>query len=443
MLRRFRRNGSPTVVDGGVVEDESPPPVLFMFFSWGGTNTGLMPSLVRLMVCVIGTVLAELTSAVFLLRLKRVTVLVALVVILPLLLCFTHVGFWLDDMLYPGWRQQPVVRPLFLVGNPRSGTTWLHRLIALDDSKFTSFRTWELLVGASVTWRRLFIDLYALDQLFFLGFFTSCVHRSEKWLLGDSYAGGADGAGARAGAEAGDGDGGGGRAVHPVSLDAFEEDEWVLAHAWLSQLVMFFFPLAGGVCLRPLVQFDAAPESQLPTPVRRAIFGFYRQCVQRHLYARSHPSFLTRRLHVGGVGSPLHIQKKLIFVSKNPAFTMRLVSLYEAFPDARVVCLLRDPVQSVPSMISYISHVWHTFATPALPVAAAYGAYERAGCGDSEGRRPPPATTSSGSCSSSSYSSSNSSSSSVPAAPRRRYPDAQVRTCDPFPTQRVNPRSYT
>jgi hypothetical protein len=397
---------SSTVADKKAAQQQ-PPPVVSMFFTVGGTNTGLVATLLRFTVCFVGTFVAELTSSVFLLRLKRLVVLAALVVLLPLLVCFTHIGFMLDDVLYPRWRQQAVERPLFLVGNARSGTTWLHRLVALDDSHFTSFRTWELLVGASVTWRRLFIDLHALDHLFFLGFFTSCVHRTEHWFLGDAYAGN-DAASASASTTA----------VHPVGLDAFEEDEWVCAHAWLSQLVMFFFPLAGGVCLRPLVYFDTAPEAHLPLAVRRAIFTFYKQCVQRHLYARTHPSFLSRRMHVGGVGSPLSIQKKLVFLSKNPAFTMRLTSLYEAFPDARVVCMLRDPVESVPSMISYISHVWHTFASPVPPTGLPSVRPE----GGEDHRQPPPAAEQSGRTTTTTSSSGRST-----AAVRRRYPDAQVR----------------
>lgn len=136
----------------------------------------------------------------------------------------------------------------------------------------------------------------------------------------------------------------GGFTVHPVGLQEVEEDEWVMAHVFLSQLIMLFFPLGGGV-LNPLVYFDKAEESTLSHSMRKQIFVYYRQCVQKHLYARSQ------------LGSILSDNKKLIFLSKNPPFTMRLESLYDSFPDCRVACLLRDPLQSVPSMISYIAQV--------------------------------------------------------------------------------------
>ena len=36
----------------------------------------------------------------------------------------------LDYVFYPSHRKQPIDRPIFIIGNPRSGTTFLHRLPA-------------------------------------------------------------------------------------------------------------------------------------------------------------------------------------------------------------------------------------------------------------------------------------------------------------------------
>ena len=100
--------------------------------------------------------------------------------------------------------------------------------------------------------------------------------------------------------------------------------------------------------------FDYVPSSspkKLPKYHQNLVFKFYKECVQRHLYA-------------------CHVLEKndasVVFVSKNPAFTLRLESLYNAFPDCRVICLLRDPRESVPSMVSYIAKVYSTFSTPQI-----------------------------------------------------------------------------
>jgi hypothetical protein len=34
------------------------------------------------------------------------------------------------------------------------------------------------------------------------------------------------------------------------------------------------------------------------------------------------------------------------------------------FPNGKFVCLVRDPVESIPSMVSYISYVWRAFSCP-------------------------------------------------------------------------------
>jgi hypothetical protein len=147
----------------------------------------------------------------------------------------------------------------------------------------------------------------------------------------------------------------GGISIHPIGLMHAEEDEWLMVHIGISQLLMFFFPVAGQF-LNPLVLFDCVgvvapdkgtPSSRLPMAMRDiCIFKYYSECVQRHLYyyEKLHPQSSYSRT-------------KKIFVSKNPAFTLRLESLYARFPDARVVCMIRNPRESIPSMVSYIAKV--------------------------------------------------------------------------------------
>ena len=154
-------------------------PTYYLLFQMQGM--GLVPSLLRFYLCFFSTLYAELLSDDFLLlrspHWKRVGVLCCLLLFLPLLMVINHVGFVLDDLLYPQWRKQAIHKPMFIVGNPRSGTTWLHRLMAQEQNLFTSFRTWELLIGVSVTWHKFIIDMYCFDQCFFAGL-------GEKLLLG-------------------------------------------------------------------------------------------------------------------------------------------------------------------------------------------------------------------------------------------------------------------
>jgi hypothetical protein len=118
-----------------------------------------------------------------------------------------------------------------------------------------------------------------------------------------------------------------------------------------SQLAALFLPL-GGEYLSRLVLFDKT----LDPHERRLVFSYYEAVVKRHVFARG-------------------AQSK-VFLSKNPPFTMRLDSLRTTFPDARLVCLLRDPLESVPSMVSYIAAVWAFFASPRVAYPNADGLFD-------------------------------------------------------------------
>eukprot|EP01038_Epipyxis_sp_PR26KG_P011774 gene11774-15755_t len=267
---------------------------------------------------------------------------------------WNHIGLWLDEILFPAWSDQLIIKPLFLIGNARSGTTWLHRLIISIDANiesnrntFTTFKTWEILLAVSVTWKSLFHSLYLFDHRYLYGFVLKFVLFLEKQLIGNID-------------------------IHPVGLLIPEEDDWLMIHVCCSQLIMFFFPM-GGYLLNDLVYFDynnnqSMKGSLLMKEFKQDIMRYYHNCVKKHLYFHEKvlvlPSIQNHQAKNNLFSQKDSTNKSKIFLSKNPAFTMRIESLYETFPDARIVCLLRDPVQSVPSMVSYISQVWHAFASP-------------------------------------------------------------------------------
>jgi len=337
------------------------------FFAISGSS--LLSSLARFLYIYIGSVYIEFFTTAgrtaFTPSVKRVLVLLGLLAAIPCLMAWNHLGMLLDDMLFPLWREAEVKSPLFIVGNARSGTTFLHRLLMEQKqvqaqkqtqqgqvrTEFTSLRTWEICFAVSVTWKLLFWRLWQLDhaalQVLGISTYTHVVAPLEAYLLGSA---------ARA------------NSVHQVGLQQPEEDEWLMAHLGLSQLLMFFFPQAGSM-LNALVFFDYYAEAEdeaasapaeaqglvLPTHIKRTVFQYYRDCVKRHMYFRQRSA----AAQAGDV--------QLLFLSKNPPFTLRLQSLGQTFPDARLCVMLRDPAESVPSMVSYIGIVWGLFASPAQP----------------------------------------------------------------------------
>ncbi|MGB1277575.1 MAG: sulfotransferase, partial [Nannocystaceae bacterium] len=100
--------------------------------------------------------------------------------------------------------------------------------------------------------------------------------------------------------------------------------------------IFLIFPFPFRDEMMDLARFD----EQLPASEREAIMGFYRDCVQRHLYVHG----AERR-----------------FLSKNPAFTAKIDSLVTTFPDCQIICNVRSPFQAIPSLLSFVTHSFDQF----------------------------------------------------------------------------------
>ena len=81
----------------------------------------------------------------------------------------------LDHLVYPRYRKQAIDRPIFIIGNPRSGTTFLHRLL-LGAGDMAAFELWEMLFPA-ITARKLLGGVVPrLDRLSPARYHPSDVH---------------------------------------------------------------------------------------------------------------------------------------------------------------------------------------------------------------------------------------------------------------------------
>jgi hypothetical protein len=126
--------------------------------------------------------------------------------------------------------------------------------------------------------------------------------------------------------------------IHKIGLLEPEEDESILFSMWETIFTSVVFPHPD------LVRDYALFDKQMPLFRRRKIMKFYRSCLRRHLFARNS-------------------DKK--FLSKNPTFSPKVDSLYEFFPDAKIIYLARNPLDTVPSIISWMSFQWKQFSDPA------------------------------------------------------------------------------
>jgi len=242
---------------------------------------------------------------------KRVLFLLIFYTVWPAWSLFTWICFLLDDLLFPAYKNQSVDKPLFILGNFRSGSTFVHRLLSRDSATFTSLRTWDIFLMPSITQRKIFRGLARIDRLFG-SLLVNLLKNIDQRSLGKVR-------------------------IHRISLFEPEEDENILLHAWSTFFISLLFPFLDD--LPPYQFFDDA----MPANEKKRIMGFYRSCIQRHLYA------------TGG---------KQHFVAKNPAFSAKIETLMEFFPDARILYLARNPLDMLPSTISWLSYAWHVFSEP-------------------------------------------------------------------------------
>ena len=252
-----------------------------------------------------------------------------------------RVAFRIDDWLYPAIREVPVDRPLFVVGLPRSGTTFLHRLIACEDETFTTFRLWELLFAPAVCQKRFIRGVWRLDQ-WLGGWGEKLVLTVERRVSGSLHE------------------------VHSTTLQSPEED-------FLSLLPF------GGCFLRVL----AHPHSEqvwdlghfcerLTAAEQQRLATIYRGMVQRHLYFH---------------GTNLRL------LSKNPTFTAWVPALEREFPSARFLGIRRTPLESVPSQLSSLRSGFNFFWKSRVRTGNR-AAIHRASCDILEVARPVRAATS-------------------------------------------------
>jgi len=241
---------------------------------------------------------------------RRIRFLVVFSVAFPLMWLGSVIGMWLDNFFYPAWRRVGSRFPVFLVGNFRTGSTFLFRLLSRDRGSFTSLKTWELYFAPSVLQRRFWRGILELDRL--LGSpLRRRITEAEDRVFSEVR-------------------------LHRIRLEEPEEDEALFCLPWHTLFSCFFFPFVPERF--PYLRFD----DELRHPTRRRLMAFYRGCIERHLYA--HRS----RGH---------------YLSKNPSATSKIRSLLEEYPEARFICLYRDPVEAVPSTMRWFAYAWHYFSS--------------------------------------------------------------------------------
>ena len=202
----------------------------------------------------------------------------------------------LDHVVYPGFKKRKLDRPIFILGNPRSGTTFIHRFL-LNTEQLCAFELWEMLFPA-ITARKMLGGMIG-----HLAPFNPAQYHSS--------------------------------AAHDTSLRDVETDDamaflhfidggfrWAYYEAWDDTF--------GSEACKPY--FD--PKLENPRKKER-LYRYMEACWRRNMYAKQRPHPII----------------------KTSLFTLRAEEILQRYPDARIIYMVRDPLSTIPSGTSLITRV--------------------------------------------------------------------------------------
>ena len=203
--------------------------------------------------------------------------------------------WYLDEVLFPDYKRQSV-RPLFIIGQPRSGTTLLHRTLASDEETFLAVR--------HIEWRYPYIIVQKLIEAFGL---SRRIQETCYWPNTET--------GERA------------RRMHPNTLYDYEEDGIFYEECFLHHLFIFLrFPYPD------LIAFlDDFPS--LPEPVRCRMLVTHRKVIKKISYLR-------------GNGSR--------YLSKEVTSHNKIPELLKLYPDAEFILVVRPASEFMSSLLALV-----------------------------------------------------------------------------------------
>lgn len=226
-----------------------------------------------------------------------------LCVVVPAMALLHAVTFALDPIVFPVLRRTEVRHPVFVVGHARSGTTYLHRMLA-NDPRFSYVLLWEMFFPSLIE-KKVLRAVLRTDRRFG-GRLRRRIDALDERLFAKS------------------------NKVHESGLFAAEEDEFLLTMSCASGYWVVQYPQAQHLDFYYV-------DDKWPARKRRRVMAFYKECVRRQLV-------------LNGPGK--------IHLSKAPIHCGRVQSLIDTFPDARFVVPVRNPYETIPSFLKLMQFAW-------------------------------------------------------------------------------------
>jgi hypothetical protein len=208
----------------------------------------------------------------------------------------------IDERLYPDYHQQPLGKPIYIVAAPRSGTTFLHRLMSRDP-QFTTFKMLETFFP-TITGHKVLERIGRVN-----GPVGGLVAKVLERIDNSSF--------------------GAWEGIHDTGLNQDEEDEAIWALAFATPAIWLVLPFPER--FEHLRFIDRMPEAK-----KQKLVEYYRDVVKRHLHTRPGKTLLAKNVLLPG----------------------RFDIVTSALPEARFVHVLRHPYEALPSILSLFTVPW-------------------------------------------------------------------------------------
>lgn len=226
---------------------------------------------------------------------------------IPITLVFIHFTMFLDNIFFPGYRKVKIEKPVIIIGHPRSATTFLHSILTQTED-FVVFKGWELNIP-SLTIRK-FLQHFKTLQVFSYIFDYRFTPHKLKRIFQDKKKG-------------------------KVIGETFQQEKQKLGKILQEEEVLFlhtldtqFLPLMTPLGFVREGYLELCYNDEQPHQEKSV--KFLQDCFKRQIY---------------------YTGKKQIIAKLNFSL-FRIKTLLKYFPDAKIIYLVRSPLDTVPSHLS-------------------------------------------------------------------------------------------
>ena len=231
---------------------------------------------------------------------KRIILICLLTLVFLVVETVNWICLLLDHLIFPRFKRIEIKPPLFIIGMPRSATTFCYSLLSADFENTTSMKLWEILFAPSIIQKKTVLAIKEID-IRINHAFSKVILTLERYLFQQN------------------------EAIHPISLFNYEEDDYLFLHVFSTLSYSFIFPQNKRFTL--FRQFD----EKITDRQKRFLMNYYQGCIKRHLFI---------------YGIDKH------YLSKSPSHTPKIKTLMLYFPDCHFIYMLRNPLQAIASTIS-------------------------------------------------------------------------------------------